>query len=152
MRITRVTSVNHWEGQANRSTPSPRPVVDVSAGRALHQECVVCCVLVFWMVPLSEVVFTLGDAWTFSGSTSKMSRLGSMLNFDADVKKTTARHQCETRSDTSFHVFHARVVSFQRTKHTVLNIEVGGRLRTLRMRGNALTCLGLQKYLRPRPK
>ncbi len=31
-------------------------------------------------------VFTLGDARSFSG-----------LTFDADVKKTTARHQCENR-------------------------------------------------------
>ncbi len=37
-------------------------------------------------------VFTLGDARSFSGLTSKIPPLGSVLNFDADVKKTTARH------------------------------------------------------------
>ncbi len=40
-------------------------------------------------------VFTSRDTWSFSGLTSKMPPLGSMLNFDADVKKMTARHQCE---------------------------------------------------------
>ncbi len=40
-------------------------------------------------------VFTLGDARLFFGLASKIPPLGSMLNFDADVKKTTARHQCE---------------------------------------------------------
>ncbi len=44
-----------------------------------------------------EGVFTLGDARSFSGLTSKIPPLDSMLNFDADVKKTTARHQCENR-------------------------------------------------------
>ncbi len=34
-----------------------------------------------------EAVFTLGDARSFSGLTSKIPPLGSMLNFDADVKK-----------------------------------------------------------------
>ncbi len=34
-----------------------------------------------------EWVFTLGDARLFSGLTSKIPLLGSMLNFDADVKK-----------------------------------------------------------------
>ncbi len=43
----------------------------------------------------TEVVFTLGDARSFSGLTSTFPPLGSMLNFDADVNKTTARHQCE---------------------------------------------------------
>ncbi len=42
---------------------------------------------------------TLGDARSFSGLTSKIPPLGSMLNFDADVKKTTARHQGENRLD-----------------------------------------------------
>ncbi len=32
-------------------------------------------------------VFTLGDAQSFSGLTSKLPPLGAMLNFDADVKK-----------------------------------------------------------------
>ncbi len=41
----------------------------------------------------SEGVSTLGDARAFSELTSKIPPLGSMLNFDADVKKTTARHQ-----------------------------------------------------------
>ncbi len=45
----------------------------------------------------AEAVFTLSDAWSFSGLKSKISSLGSMLNFDANVKKTTARHQCENR-------------------------------------------------------
>ncbi len=36
----------------------------------------------------------MGDALSFFGLTSKVQPLGSMLNFDADVKKTTARHQC----------------------------------------------------------
>ncbi len=39
----------------------------------------------------------LGDAPSFWVLTSKMTPLGSMLSFDADVKKTTARHQCENR-------------------------------------------------------
>ena len=43
----------------------------------------------------TQTVFTLGDARSFSGLTSKIPPLGSMLNFDADVKKTTAHHQCE---------------------------------------------------------
>ena len=47
--------------------------------------------------PVSQGVFTLLDARSFSGLTSKISPLGSMLNFDADVKKTTARLQCENR-------------------------------------------------------
>ncbi len=43
-----------------------------------------------------EGVFTLRDTWSFFfGLTSKILPLGSMLNFDADFKKTTARHQCE---------------------------------------------------------
>ncbi len=37
-------------------------------------------------------VFTLGDARSFSALTSKITPLGSMFNFDADVKKTTACH------------------------------------------------------------
>ncbi len=40
-------------------------------------------------------VFTLSDAQSFYELTSKIPPLGSMLNFDADVKTTTARHQCE---------------------------------------------------------
>ncbi len=50
--------------------------------------------------PTTKGVFTLGDArsFFFLGSTSKISSLGSMLNFDADVKETTARHQCENPS------------------------------------------------------
>ncbi len=41
------------------------------------------------------MVFTLGDARSFFGLTSKIPPLGSMLNSDTDVKKTTSRHQCE---------------------------------------------------------
>ncbi len=37
-----------------------------------------------------KAVFTLGDARSFSGLTSKISPLGSML-FDADVKETILR-------------------------------------------------------------
>ncbi len=37
----------------------------------------------------------------FSGLTSKFSPLGSMLNFDADVKKTSERHQRENRLSSS---------------------------------------------------
>ncbi len=40
-------------------------------------------------------VFILGGAWSFSGLTSKIPPLGSMKNFDPDVKNTTRRHQCE---------------------------------------------------------
>ncbi len=40
-------------------------------------------------------VFTLGDARSFSGLTSKIPPLGSVLKFDTDVKKTTARQQCK---------------------------------------------------------
>ncbi len=43
-------------------------------------------------------VFTLDDARSCLGLTSKISPLGSTLNFDADVKITTARHQCENCS------------------------------------------------------
>ncbi len=42
-------------------------------------------------------VFTLGDAQSFSELTSTIPPQGSMLNFDADVKNMTARHQCENR-------------------------------------------------------
>ena len=35
---------------------------------------------------LAERVFTLGDVLSFFGLTSKISPLGAMLNFDADVK------------------------------------------------------------------
>ncbi len=50
---------------------------------------------------MRQGVSTLGDAWSFSGLTSKIPPLGSMLNFDADVKKKIARHQCcETASRT----------------------------------------------------
>ncbi len=45
-----------------------------------------------------HVVFTLGDARSFSGLTSKIPPLGSMLSFDADVKKTSARHQVKSAS------------------------------------------------------
>ncbi len=37
-------------------------------------------------------VFTLGDARSLFGLTSKIPSIGSMLNFDADVKEMTARH------------------------------------------------------------
>ncbi len=47
-----------------------------------------------WMC---QRVFTLSDARSFSGLTSKMTPLGPMLNFDADVKNTKARHECENR-------------------------------------------------------
>ncbi len=44
-----------------------------------------CCVC--------QGVFTLGDARSFFGGlASKNPSLGSLSNFDADVKKTTARH------------------------------------------------------------
>ncbi len=54
-------------------------------------------------------VFLLSDALSFSGLASKIQPLGSMFNFDADVKKTTARHQCENpHSQTlSFVMFHS---------------------------------------------
>ncbi len=39
----------------------------------------------------------------FVGLTSKIPPLGSMLNFDADVKKTTVRHQCEKPLITGAH-------------------------------------------------
>ncbi len=38
-------------------------------------------------------LFTLGDARSLFAQTSKIQPLGSMLNFDADVKNTTPRHQ-----------------------------------------------------------
>ncbi len=40
-------------------------------------------------------VFALRDTWSLFGLTSKIPPLDSMLNFDADVNKTTTRHQCE---------------------------------------------------------
>ncbi len=40
-------------------------------------------------------VFMSGDVLSLCGLTSKILPLDSMLNFDADVKKITARHQCE---------------------------------------------------------
>ncbi len=43
------------------------------------------------------MVFKSDDAWSFSGLTPKIPPLGSMLNFDADVKNMTARHQYENR-------------------------------------------------------
>ncbi len=42
-----------------------------------------------------EGVFTLGDAQPCFGLRSKITPLGSKLNFDIDVKKMTAYHQCE---------------------------------------------------------
>ncbi len=39
---------------------------------------------------------TLGDARSFSGLTSKLSPLGSMLKFDADVNKRPCVSQCES--------------------------------------------------------
>ena len=39
----------------------------------------------------------MGDARSVFALTSKFPPLGSPLNFDADVKETTARHQCENR-------------------------------------------------------
>ncbi len=44
-----------------------------------------------------EWVFTLRDAKSIIELTSKIPPLGSMSNFDADVIKTTTRHQCENR-------------------------------------------------------
>ncbi len=41
---------------------------------------------------LFQGVFTLGDARSFLALTSKIPPLGSVLNFDAGVKKTTTRH------------------------------------------------------------
>ncbi len=37
-------------------------------------------------------VFTSSDPRSFLGLTSKITPLDAMLNLDADVKKTTARH------------------------------------------------------------
>ncbi len=54
--------------------------------------------ILFWQSGLSFFlfttlgVFTFGDARSFSGLASKIPPL---LNFDADVKKTTARHPYE---------------------------------------------------------
>ena len=45
-----------------------------------------------WVRHAGEGVFTLGDAISFSALTSKIQPLGSMFNFDADVKNTTARY------------------------------------------------------------
>ncbi len=47
-------------------------------------------------------VSTLGDAWSFSGLTSKIPLLGSMLNFDADVKKTLDVTNVKTACDRQF--------------------------------------------------
>ncbi len=49
-----------------------------------------------------EGIFTLGDARSFSRLTSKIPPLASMLNFDADVKETTARHPNDVKT-ASFH-------------------------------------------------
>ncbi len=46
---------------------------------------------------MTSCVFTLGDARSFFGLTSKIPPLGSTVNFDADVKEMTARHQCGNR-------------------------------------------------------
>ena len=46
-----------------------------------------------------EGVFTLGDAQSFCGLTSKIPPLGSILNFDADVKKRAHVTQVKTASD-----------------------------------------------------
>ncbi len=60
------------------------------------------------------MVFTSGDTWSFSGLTSKIPLLVSMLNVDADVKKTTARHQGEfdlfTRGSRRGHVMRQRAL------------------------------------------
>ncbi len=47
--------------------------------------------------------FHIGWRAGISGLTSTFSPLGSMLNFDADVKKTTARHQCENPCTRNWH-------------------------------------------------
>ncbi len=44
------------------------------------------------LATFSEGVCILGDAWSFLALTSKIPPLSAMFNFDADVKKTTARH------------------------------------------------------------
>ncbi len=54
----------------------------------------------------------MGDPWSFSGLTSKIPPLSSILKFDADVKETTARHQCENRLKHQFHSA-VRVVQLQ---------------------------------------
>ncbi len=45
----------------------------------------------------SRIKILKGFSHCFFGLTSKFPPLGSMLNFDADVKNTTMRHQCENR-------------------------------------------------------
>ncbi len=68
-----------------------------------HGECVASSVHVRTvpgvdsLKPHPKGVFTLGDARSFSGLTSKIPPLVSTLNFDDDVKNPTARHQCENR-------------------------------------------------------
>ncbi len=48
------------------------------------------------LIPFRDIKgFHIGDARACFALTSKIPPLGLTLNFDADVKKTTARHQCE---------------------------------------------------------
>ncbi len=57
-----------------------------------NTECLGKLASVFSAMFSPVVVFTLSDARSLSGLTSKIPPLGSTLNFDADVKKTTVRH------------------------------------------------------------
>ncbi len=50
-------------------------------------------------VPALQGLFTVGDARSFCGLTSKITPLGSMFNFDADVKRRLRVTDVKTASD-----------------------------------------------------
>ncbi len=69
------------------------PVLKITAASLLALQRALTCAGTLRM----KRVFTLGDARSFFGPTSKIPPSGSMLNFDADVKNTSVRHQYENR-------------------------------------------------------
>ena len=73
-----------------------------------------------WPTGQIEVVFTMGDARSFCGLTSKTPPFGFNV-FNADVKETTARHQCENRfSD----------MSLALSANCATDLTIGGTTRT----------------------
>ncbi len=90
--------VNHIGDPAREPGPRLDAGPRGSRGRSLSEP---------W-IPVRVVpkgVFTLSDARSFSGLTSKISPLGSMLNFEANVKKTTALQQCENPNRCTVDIF-----------------------------------------------
>ncbi len=62
----------------------------------------------------------MGDARSFFGLTSKIPPSGSMLNFDANVKKRTVHHQCENHC---IHECQSLSLKFQHSEGTFYVLE-----------------------------